>query len=230
MRLADAVAEADRVLGAGLQELTEDSRLSVLPPEEVDQWDLPQDGRKVLRTYGLPPIEEKDDPQDVVRRCQTGAQPELEYRGIRYYALGLLDPHHPTRVGVRAGSGEVFAVPSSDTEIPASMRDRFPDGLAPRLLNSGVPQFVEFSWRWYRLIPIFAHLVDQESHAEQVYLDMLRSDPVSIPRDEVRNFYDNFRADVKSLGEHVLSAFAHIDPAAATHADSYWRREILDWS
>jgi hypothetical protein len=90
MDTAETRREVDRILDAGVGELTRSGGGSHLASRVVD-WPLPEKDRFALRDHGLPP-ERTDRLLGVVGGLQESEEPERGPDGRRIYLLGTYGP------------------------------------------------------------------------------------------------------------------------------------------
>ena len=202
--------EVDRILAAGLDELTEHGRSAVKPGPEVDGWRLPAAGCEALRAWGLPAARGDDVVTGIVGSFQTDAEPEVRTDGFPGYLLG----HYGVGcVCVVAGSGEVFYVPRY-AEVHPQLAHLHPDGPQPTMVTSSVEFLVELAWRWHRLLPVLAEAEQAAGKAEvAAYRAGARGD-------DVPDFY----APYQELCGHVYRRFHETDPAVTD--GGFWHSAV----
>jgi hypothetical protein len=151
----EALQDVRRILTAGLDELVDVSIASMGMPLTVNQWAIPDEHRAAVMTYGVS-IEPDPDGVQLHGDVQEAADPEVSVAGSQGYRLGY---HWWRTLAAMAPSGEVWAV-SSPTD------DHYSRDTAVRRVNSSVTGFIEVSWRWHALRPLFYKLTGHEAFYE----------------------------------------------------------------
>jgi hypothetical protein len=215
----EARAEVRRVLDADLEALTDGQRLSVVPGVAEDDWELPEPDRRALWSYGLPPARD-DELIGVVGDYQSAPEPELEVDGARMYRLGAFGE---ARLAARPGSGAVLAIPGFTLDgVHPQLRDQFPNGVHPVLVNSGVARLIDFAWRWHWILPVLTEQQLRAGDAEHAAWQNARTpaDKAALP-----DFYD----DVRALCVEILERFRQRDAAAVSGDDSLWHEAVMEY-
>jgi hypothetical protein len=215
----EARAEVSRILDAELDALTEHRRLSVLPARAEEAWDLPPADRRLLWSYGLP-LPRDDELTGAFGDFQTGYQPELRDGNDRLYLLGWFDE---ARLAAREASGAVLVIPPFSAEdVHPHMREAFPDGVHPQLVNSTVGGLVQLAWRWHWLVPVLA---DQQTLAGQAE----HAAWTGATRAEEKAALPDFYAGVRALAHEIVERFQAVDPAAITDVGSFWYDVVMEY-
>lgn len=200
---ARTAVAVERLLDAPVQDLAQPGGPSVVPGRrELHAWVLPDEGKRALTAFGLPPGR-SDELMGVGGRPQASVLPECEHDGTR---LCFLATYGTATIAAVHGSGDVLAVPRR-TAVHPHLASLYPAELAPTLVNSSVECFVECAWRWHWLLPLLADAQEQAGHAEA-----WRDEPI----DETRDPYDGCQA----LCSAVLARFTDLDPGTGPVADS----------
>ncbi len=127
MDVDEAEREVARILTADVASLARGR--GVKPPSAGESWDVPAADRAALWLIGLPPPRE-DEYYGVVGAFQEGTVPELD--GL--YRIGHFGE---ARLGMRPGTGTVITVPKY-TEVHPQLRELYPHGIGPCVVNSAV--------------------------------------------------------------------------------------------
>lgn len=97
--------------------------------DQVERWKLNDADMSALVEWGVPVIDERY----FIGNIQLGDAPEIEYRGSRYYSIGM---YVDDEIGIDANDGAVWGIPQ--------------EGDRPRFyVNSSVALYVDISWHWY---------------------------------------------------------------------------------
>lgn len=199
----------ERVLQRSLHDLTDAG--SRRPGRQLNGWDLPDDAKEALSTYGLP----RDDGAEVpgfVAEFQEGVHPGRELQGERYYVLGRFGSGP---IGALSGSGVVRSVPHPFTPHP-QLAHLYPDGPMPAFVNASVPQFVECAWRYHCVIPL---LLQERVRAGRAEVQAVTAGlgPES----------PDFFAPYQQMCREVLDRFRSIDPEIEPES-GFWAELIID--
>jgi hypothetical protein len=154
MDIQQARSEVARILAADLTDLVTDGLPSIVPPAAARAWDLPEDDKSFLFSYGLPELDPSEDWLGVGGMFQGSEQPEYRSPEGRGYVIGVCGT---ARIVALESSGVVLAVPESRELIP-QLAHLAPEGIRDEKMNSSVGGLVDFAWRWTRLAPVLAEL------------------------------------------------------------------------
>ncbi|MFG2047882.1 SUKH-4 family immunity protein [Micromonospora sp. NPDC048935] len=202
----------DRILDASLDDLAlgVDARGRAAP--QVADWRLPEDGRVILGSYGLPAPRD-DDYLGVVGDLQESTEPHEGVDGRSWYVLGSYDR---SRLAAVEWTGQVVAVPAG-SQVHPDLAHLHPSGMSLTPVNSTLGAFVECAWRWHRLLPLLA---DEQERAGEAEVSALKAGQ------PVQDMVDPY-AGYQELCRYVLSRFRKIDPEL--EADSgFWPDIIID--
>jgi hypothetical protein len=164
---------------------------------EVSEWDIPEEGKGVLRWDGLPAAV---GPW-VTARLQSGREPELHFPGLDplYEVCRRWNPDTAYLVfGVERGTGRVFR---AHAVTPTSRVGPATEFHPARLVNSSVREFVKC-----------LHLVGAE------YMELFTA---VCARDVVEDFPEDDES-VWAVYSKYLPLFRAADSAAFEQAGSYW--------
>lgn len=204
-----AGSEVARILAADLRDLVTDGPPSILPPTAAHAWNLPEDDKSSLFSYGLPRNGPTEDRLGVGGMFQRFEQPEYRSPGGRGYVLGVCGN---ARIVALESSGVVLAVPESRQLIP-QLAHLAPDGIRDEKINSSVGRLVDFAWRWTRLAPVLAEQETAVGAAEVAAWKQSRAAGSREPMPDLS-------APYRSLCRTVRERFREMDPLATD--DSMW--------
>ena len=214
MDTIEARAAVDRILDAGLGELTQAGSVSSNPAPQLEAWHLPEQGRFALGSHGLPPAR-TDELLGVVGGLQEAEEPEQGPGGRRIYLLGSYGTSRLTAV---EGTGEVLAIPAV-SQVHPDLAHLHPSGILPTLVNSTIVGLVQCAWRWHSMLLLLA--VEQERAGE--------AEIAAWKEGRMGEVMPDPYADYQELCRRVLRRFQDIDPVIRNDSGS-WFDVIIDIS
>ncbi|WP_344509922.1 SUKH-4 family immunity protein [Dactylosporangium maewongense] len=204
-----------RVLDAKLDELTDSGTLSVKPPASLALWRIPEEDKRILRTYGMPRIVQPDSLLRVGAAFQGSADPGYSAGNVTGYVIAeCLD----VLLVSCESTGAVFAVPPV-RDLPPALAHQHPNGIPDELVNSSTGAFVQFAWRWCRLAAI---LIREQEIADAADVTAWRAAGES--GDAVRDI--DFHGTYRALCHIVREQFRAWDPVAVASDQSMWSNMI----
>ncbi|MEU7306140.1 SUKH-4 family immunity protein [Streptomyces sp. NPDC007206] len=216
MKASEAAVRIYDILEADLEQLTESGRLSVLPSEAVECWGISQSDVELLRSYGLPPVRH-DGLLGIAGAFQASAKPSLEGGLFAVGAYGV------TKLGLSSADGSVWTVSRySPAEIHPQLRALHTHEERTQLVNSTLGNFVEFSWRWYWILPVLAERQIAAGDEEVQAWSSARSDAE-------RSLLPDFYADLRNLCGKILGRFEVADRQVRQAEGAFWRTVVMEY-
>nr|WTB34677.1 SUKH-4 family immunity protein [Streptomyces sp. NBC_00830] len=215
MNTQEAGSEVERILRTGLDELTQGGRLSVTPLAVVRSWDIPDEAKEKLFTYGLPQVYQSDKYLGIGAAFQESALPEYVNDEIRGYVIGVCGS---VRIVARERSGLVLAVPDH-RHVISQLTHLHPGGIPDEIINSGLASLVEFAWRWHWLLRV---LTERAEAADEAEMAAWRAARDAGSKEPLPDFHEPYR----TLCQVVRDRFREIDPVSMRAERSMWSEMI----
>jgi hypothetical protein len=217
MDTTDTRVAIDRILAENLSSLARSGSLSVVPPTQIEEWHLPQSGKAVASSHGLPSAR-TDDLMGIVGGFQESVVPEAGPDGMNFYVLG----HYGTsRVVAVENSGVVIAIPKF-SEVHPGLASVYPSGISTTWVNSSIERFVECAWRWHWIVALLA---EEQMRAGEGEILAWRDGQGDRQGDRMVDAY----AKYEELCRYVLERFRSIDEDIDV-ASNFWPDVIMDIS
>lgn len=207
MDIQQASSEVARILAADLRDLVTDGPPSIAPPTAAHAWNVPEEDKKSLFSFGLPKLDPAEDYLGIGGMFQRSEQPEYRSSEERGYVLGVCGS---ARIVARESSGVVLAVPESRELIP-QLAHLAPEGIQDEEVNSSIGRLVDFAWRWNWLAPVLA---EQEMAAGAAEVAAWKQSRAAGSREPM----PDLSAPYRSLCRTVRETFRDLDPLATDHS------------